>query len=203
VIAPALPPAGPDSSPRVLEIGCGAGNLSILLAQRGYCVTGVDIAATGIDWANGRARESGTNALFRVDNVVALSSCGDAVFDAVVDGHCLHCIIGDDRARCLAAVRRVLKPGGVFVVLSMCGEVRDEKRLGQFDPVTRVLVVDGRPTRYIGSADAIVAEVRRAGLDIDMVRIKARSSITEQDDLVIAATRPCVESLPTGRLGLA
>jgi hypothetical protein len=32
LIAPALPPAGPDSSPRVLEIGCGAGNLSILLA---------------------------------------------------------------------------------------------------------------------------------------------------------------------------
>ena len=190
LIAPALPPAGPDSSPRVLEIGCGAGNLSILLAQRGYCVTGVDIAATGIDWANERTRGASTNAIFRVDNVVELSSCGDATFDAVVDGHCLHCIIGDDRARCLQALRRVLKQGGVFVVLTMCGEVIDEEILRLFDPVTKVVVVADRPTRYIGTADAIVAEVARAGFDIDTVHVETRKTAAGQDDLVIRATKP-------------
>jgi hypothetical protein len=70
-------------------------------------------------------------------------------------------------------------------------------------PQIRVIVVDGLPTRYIGSADAIVAEVRRAGFEIDSVHIEARNSLTEQDDLVIAARRPRVESLPIKVLGLA
>jgi SAM-dependent methyltransferase len=190
LVGPALPPVGADSSPWVLEIGCGAGNFSILLAQRGYAVTGVDISTTGVDWANEQAREGGVDAGFRVDNVVELSSCRDATFDAVVDGHCLDCIIGDDRVRCLQAVRRVLKPGGVLVVLTMCGEVLDEGILPLFDPVTKVVVVADRPTRYIGSVDTIVAEVGCAGFDVDTVHVETRKRVAEQDDLVIRARKP-------------
>jgi SAM-dependent methyltransferase len=190
LVAPALPPAVAGASPRVLELGCGAGNLSLVLAGRGYVVTGVDISGTAVAWAAERARASNAAAAFRVDDVVALASCGSAAFDAVVDGHCLHCIVGDDRARCFAAVRRVLKPGGVFVVLTMCGEVRDERLLRRFDPLARVVVLDGRPVRYIGSADAIVAEVAAAGFDIGTVRVVARRIAAEQDDLFIRATKP-------------
>jgi 2-polyprenyl-3-methyl-5-hydroxy-6-metoxy-1,4-benzoquinol methylase len=190
LVTPLLPPATAENSPGVLELGGGAGNFSLLLAQRGYCVTGLDISATAIDWANDRAREAGVRVDFRVDNVVELLSCSDATFDAVVDGHCLHCIIGDDRARCLQAVRRVLKPGGVFVVLTMCGEVIDEGILRQFDPVTKVVVLNGKPTRYIGTADAILAEVADAGFDIDTVHVETRETVAEQDDLVIRATKP-------------
>lgn len=190
LVTPLLPRATAEDSPRVLELGSGAGNFSMLLARRGYRVTGVDISSTSVEWADERQRRANTNAIFRVDNVVELSSCGDATFDAVVDGHCLHCIIGDDRARCLQAVRRVLKQGGVFVVLTMCGEVIDEEILRLFDPVTKIVVVADRPTRYIGTADAIVAEVANAGFDIDTVHVETRKTAVGQDDLVIRATKP-------------
>lgn len=100
---------------RMLEIGCGAGNFSVMLAQHGYTVTGVDISPTAVDWAKERARSTNTVVVFRVDNVLTLSTCGDAMFDVVVDGHCLHCIIGDDRARCLESVAGYSSPGACLL----------------------------------------------------------------------------------------
>ena len=41
---------------RVLELGCGAGDLSLELAARGYEVSGVDIAPTAIEWAQDKAQ---------------------------------------------------------------------------------------------------------------------------------------------------
>lgn len=190
-LAPALLTVADGISPRMLEIGCGAGNFSVMLAQHGYTVTGVDISPTAVDWAKERARSTNTEVVFRVDNVLTLSTCGDAMFDVVVDGHCLHCIIGDDRARCIESVRRVLKPGGLFIVLTMCGEVTNQQLLKTFDPITKVTIHDGRPNRYIGSADAIIAEVALAGFGIDSTQVTARKEADDMDNLVIRAAKPC------------
>ena len=190
LVAPALPAAAPEGSPSVLEIGSGAGNFSLMLARHGYRLTGVEISQTAVDWANESARATGSGAVFRVDDVLALASCGDATFDAVVDGHCLHCIIGLDRASCLRSVLRVLKPGGVFVVLTMSGDVLDEALLRVFDPVNKVTVHGGRPTRYIGSAEDIVAEVVGAGFEISESTVHRRTGSRDLDHLVIHAVKP-------------
>lgn len=39
---------------RLLELGCGAGNVSVRMAALGYDVTGVDIAPAAVAWANDR-----------------------------------------------------------------------------------------------------------------------------------------------------
>jgi len=36
---------------RLLEMGCGAGNLTVWLAGQGFEVCGVDISPTAISWA--------------------------------------------------------------------------------------------------------------------------------------------------------
>ncbi|MCF8211583.1 MAG: class I SAM-dependent methyltransferase [Rhodoferax sp.] len=189
-VAPLLPVLVEGAPQQVLELGCGAGNFSVLLAQCGYAVTGVDIAPTAVDWAIERASALGVVAQFRVDSVLTLASCADAAMDVVVDGHCLHCIIGGDRARCLAAVLRVLQPGGVFVVLTMCGEVRNPRMLENFDPATRTTVHAGRPTRYIGDAASIVAEVAAAGFEVHTTQVISRKDDDDLDDLVVLAVKP-------------
>jgi SAM-dependent methyltransferase len=191
-VMPALPTLVEGRPRQILELGCGAGNFSVLLAQQGYAVSGVDIAPTAIDWATERARKDGVTARFSVDNVLALASCADDYMDAVIDGHCLHCIIGGDRARCLASVWRVLKPGGMFVVLTMCGDVTNPRMLESFDPATRTTVHDGRPTRYIGAADVIVAEVAAAGFQICKTQVIDRKDGDDLDDLVVFAMKPVV-----------
>jgi SAM-dependent methyltransferase len=161
---------------RVLELGCGAGNIAGSLVARGFDVTGIDISPTAIAWANDRA----VGARFVVGDVVA-EIAGE--YDLVIDGHCLHCIIGDDRARLLANVHRALVPGGSLFVATMCGEITIPELRACFDPVTRCQVVDEVAYRFVGDADEILDELRAAGFEIVRSTICPRKGDDDQDHL--------------------
>ena len=150
---------------KALELGCGAGDLSLELAARGYDVSGVDIAPTAIEWARDKAQERGLSADFQVGSVLDLASYADNTFDLVLDGYCLHCIIGDDRAKFYAAARRVLKPGGLLHINTMWDDGNLDA-LGGFDPETRCQIWDGVALRYFGLPDELLAEATAAGFDI-------------------------------------
>ncbi len=149
----------------LLEMGCGAGNFTIWLAQQGYDARGIDIAPTAIEWAEERAKEEGVVADFRVGSVVDLAVYEDETFDVVVDGHCLHCIIGDDRDKCIGSALRVLKPGGWFVVNTMC---RTDKpiTLEGFAPASGIVFHEDLATRHIGTPDDILEEVSSVGFTV-------------------------------------
>jgi len=101
-----------------LDVGCGEGRISRVLAQRGYRVCGVDVSETAIRLARKRLAGSGRLSAF---------ICGDATdlgllagrFDVVVDWRVHHCILDNDRRRKhLANLGRVLSPGGVLLFMS-------------------------------------------------------------------------------------
>ena len=150
---------------RVLELGCGAGNMTVWLGRKGYEAYGVDIAPTGIAWARERAQEQGIQIDFTLGNVLDLEDYSDAFFDFAFDGHCLHCIIGTDRRKFFSSVRRVLKPKGYFLVHTMCSPV-DRKKIQGFDPESMCTIINGIATRYFGLADSILDEIRQAGFEI-------------------------------------
>src|SRR6266498_3666978 len=52
---------GDDSIASVLDLGCGTGNHSLLLDQRGYEVVGVDRSASMLDHARRKAAKSDQN----------------------------------------------------------------------------------------------------------------------------------------------
>ncbi|MFT3697820.1 MAG: class I SAM-dependent methyltransferase [Kofleriaceae bacterium] len=168
---------------RLLELGCGAGNMLAWLIERGFDVSGIDISDAAIEWA----RERAPNAHFEVGNAV-ITIAGE--FDVILDGNCLHCIVGDDRARLLANIHAALRPGGVFIASTMCGPIHNPKLLAQFDPATRCQIVDGVSYRYIGDADAILAELRAANFTIADFHIEPRKHPDDQDHLITFATRP-------------
>ncbi len=153
----------------LLELGCGCGNIGLWFAELGYTVHGIDIAPTAVSRARERARDLALDATFRVGNVLHLTPYSDDVFDVVYDSHLLHCIIGDDRAELFASVRRVLKPGGYFLVSTMCSTEVTRERPG-FDPETGYTVREHRgeaiATRYIGEERDLLSEVEAAGFTV-------------------------------------
>lgn len=174
---------------RVLELGCGSGEATLRLAAMGYEASGVDISPTAISWAKETAVARNIQADFRVVNVLDLSDWPGDYFDFVLDGRCFHCIIGEDRRLFLAEAHRVLKPGGVFHVRTMCGEVTDPAMKQQFDTTSRCLVICGIAGRYIGLPDEIIEEIGSCGFQIRRCVVQDRKSLNDQDDLLVDATK--------------
>jgi len=176
---------------RLLEVGCGAGHISLYLANQGYTVTGVDIAPTAIAWAQKNAAAARLPVHFQVMDVVSLADLADDSFDIVLDGRCFHCIIGGDRTRFLQAAYRVLRVGGVLTICSMCNEVPEVSRLqGQFDPQSRCLMQGDIATRYIGDSNDILQELMAAGFTlVDVQLIPPRDNEDFAELQVIAEKR--------------
>jgi ubiquinone/menaquinone biosynthesis C-methylase UbiE len=153
-------------SGHVLDLGCGAGNMSEWLISAGAeHLTGVDISETAIERA--RARLPHATCLLS-DFTQAPTNFADETFNAIFDSHFLHCIIGEDRQTVLTEIHRLLKPDGLFFGESMCTPVTDTvaEMIG-FDPKTGLCITEtGLATRYIGTRDALIEELEQAGFAV-------------------------------------
>jgi 2-polyprenyl-3-methyl-5-hydroxy-6-metoxy-1,4-benzoquinol methylase len=174
---------------KALELGCGTGDITLWLSQEDFDAFGIDISPTAIEWAKEKAEERKISANFTVGNVLELEEYDDSFFDLVVDGYCLHCIIGNDRRRFLESAYRVLKPGGIFIVNTMCGEITTKRLSEGFDPKTRCQLHDGIAYRYIGVAEDIVNEIRIAGFSLLQWEVKGAKDDDDQDNLLVNAIK--------------
>jgi SAM-dependent methyltransferase len=101
---------------RVLDVGCGTGEIALFLAGKGLEVVGVDVSATAIAGARAKAEQRGIRARFAVADALELARLGER-FDTVVDSGLLHVFSDADRVRLVAGLGAVLVPGGRYHLL--------------------------------------------------------------------------------------
>lgn len=174
---------------RLLELGCGAGNTCIALAGQGFEVHGIDISDTAIAWARERALKAGTQCTFETGNVLDNTTLSDASFDMVVDGHCLHCIVGTDRQSFFAESWRLLKPQGILLIRSMCNPTPTNRPPGFDEASSCVISATGVASRFIGQSDAILAEIDAGGFHILRHHVEQALSSTDTDELIVMAVK--------------
>jgi SAM-dependent methyltransferase len=144
---------------RLLEVGCGSGDLLAGAGDHGWTVEGVDFDPAAVAVARGRGlsvREGD------------LASCRfpDASFDAVVGVHVVE-HVPDPRAF-LAEARRVLAPGGRLVLVTPNLRSRGARRFGdawrELDPPRHLHLFPPETLRRVVEETGFTAETLSTGL---------------------------------------
>jgi 2-polyprenyl-3-methyl-5-hydroxy-6-metoxy-1,4-benzoquinol methylase len=137
----------PAAGTRAVDLGCGSGRFTGLLAQRCGQVLAVDIAAREV--AIARAKRTRVNIEYRVASLLDLTPERDGRFDVVLSVNALfHLFAEHDVEAVLRHVRSLVAPGGTAVIVDIVS------------PGPRALLVH----RWWGVTDAARTLARRRSL---------------------------------------
>jgi ubiquinone/menaquinone biosynthesis C-methylase UbiE len=98
----------------ILDVGCGTGEISLLLAEMGHQVTGIDLSPKMLALARAKAKANDFKAQFEAGDAEDLVF-GDESFDAVINRHLLWTLPHPNEA--LREWKRVLKAGGKAILI--------------------------------------------------------------------------------------
>lgn len=178
----------------MLEFGCGAGELTLHFAHKGLAAYGVDISPTAVNWARQRARRQHLEATFFVGDVTGELSLPVQPVHLLLDGHCLHCLIGPDRAGFFRNARKYLRPDGVLCIDTMCGDPHYLPPGQTFDRQSRCIMYKDIATRHLGLPGAILQEITDAGFSIIAHTLIPAAEEKDQDALLALARPPAQHS---------
>jgi SAM-dependent methyltransferase len=146
---------------RLLDVGCGAGQLALIAARAGAQVIGCDIATNWLDRARARALAEGLEVKFEEGDAEALPY-RNGQFDAVVS------LIGAmfaPRPELVAAeLTRVCRPGGTIAMANWT----PDGFIGQmFKTISRHIAPSGMPSPVLwGDAGTVRSRLRNGIADL-------------------------------------
>lgn len=175
-----LPYANVAPMPSILDVGCGTG-INLLEAARvlGPCrrLAGVDLSPGMLAVARRKAAAAGLAATFTVGDAEALE-LPDGSFDLVICNSAYHWF--PDRARAIAELSRVLRPGGQLLLTTLASPGYEEW----------IGVINGVWARLFGRACAafpemptpgeLSAQLRAAGLAIEHFRYQIQPAVVKE-----------------------
>ena len=147
---------------KVLEFGCGTGSTAIAHAPYVAHIRATDVSANMIEIARekGEAMNVG-NVTFEQASIEDLEVAAESI-DVVLGLSILHLVA--DRAAAIAKVRKMLKPGGVFVSNTAC--LGDKLKFFKLiAPIGRVLGLI--PRVEVFTRQELEDSLRVAGFEID------------------------------------
>ena len=115
---------------RILDLGCGWGEITYALATRGYRVVGIDLSPNLIAYARQHAADAGLDVQFDVGSMTSLPY-PVASFDKIV---CLwgvfnHLLTTSEQVRAVDEMYRILKRGGLAFIEMGDGERKKYRQI--------------------------------------------------------------------------
>ncbi|MDE2149875.1 MAG: methyltransferase domain-containing protein [Gammaproteobacteria bacterium] len=151
----------PRAGERILDLGCGDGQLTLRIATAGSRVTGVDASPEMV----AAARDKGLDARLMDGQSLAF----EAEFDAVFSNAALHWMRENPDA-VLRGVFKALKPGGRFVAeMGGDGNIAAVERALHDELTAREIEPQAIPRRYYPSLTGYRERLERAGFEVQRI----------------------------------
>lgn len=154
------------SGSRLLDVGCGSGQLALIAAKDGLEVTGVDIASNLVERARARALAEGLQARFEEADAEALPF-EDASFDVVAS--LIGAMFAPRPDLVAKELLRVCEPGGILAMANWT----PQGFIGQmFKTVSKFISPSGMPSPVLWGDETTVRE--RLGKSLSELRLVRR-----------------------------
>ena len=149
---------GVTAGTRLLDVGCGAGQLALIAARAGAQVTGCDIATNWLDKARARAAAEGLEITFEEGDAEALPY-EEAQFDAVIS--LIGAMFAPQPDLVAAELTRVCRPDGMIAMANWT----PGGFIGQmFKTISKHIAPSGMPSPVLWGDEATVRERLREGI---------------------------------------
>jgi SAM-dependent methyltransferase len=143
---------------QLLDVGCGAGQLSLIAARAGARVTGCDIASNWLVQARRSAAAEGLSVVFEEGDAEALPY-GNGTFDAVAS--LIAAMFAPRPERVAAELIRVCRPGGIIAMANWTGP----GFVGQmFKTIAKHIAPSGMPSPVLWGDEPTVRERLGSGV---------------------------------------
>lgn len=143
---------------QLLDVGCGAGQLSLIAARAGARVTGCDIASNWLVQARRSAAAEGLSVVFEEGDAEALPY-GNGTFDAVAS--LVGAMFAPRPERVAAELTRVCRPGGIIAMANWTGP----GFVGQmFKTIAKHIAPSGMPSPVLWGDEPTVRERLGSGV---------------------------------------
>jgi 2-polyprenyl-3-methyl-5-hydroxy-6-metoxy-1,4-benzoquinol methylase len=153
---------------RLLDVGCGAGQIALIAARAGATVTGCDIATNWLEQARARAAAEGLRVRFEEGDAESLPY-QDGQFDAVVS--LVGAMFAPQPHLVAAELMRVCRPGGTIAM----GNWTPDGFIGQmFRAIAKHIAPSGMPSPVLWGDEATVRQRLRGAADIRCERYMYR-----------------------------
>ncbi len=145
----------------IFEFGCGTGTAALKLASHAGRILATDISDEMIAIAREKAAAEGVSDVTFETGTADDPRWGEGQFDAAIGFNILHLV--PDRPATLAGIRRLLKPGGLFISKSVS--------LAEMNPTIRLAVPLMRALGKAPYVDTVtearlVSDIEAAGFEI-------------------------------------
>ncbi|MGI9009054.1 MAG: class I SAM-dependent methyltransferase [Streptosporangiaceae bacterium] len=119
VTAAVIAAAGARPGDRIVDLGCGTGQLSLPLAECGAQVLAVDVSPQMVDRLRANARDRGLPGIEALALPIENLSLPPGRVDLVVTSYAFHHLRDADKSRVVSAASQWLRPGGRLIVADM------------------------------------------------------------------------------------
>ena len=102
-----------DKNARILDIGCGFGQMLLRLRDDGYQnISGIDIGDESVDFCRSQKLQ-----VEKIKSIAEFASSHEGGYDLILMSHVLEHIPKDEIINTLSSIRSMLAQGGIFIVM--------------------------------------------------------------------------------------